>query len=1178
MYRMLAALTLVGLLLVITTAANAASALRAPIAPRAPDQEHHVYLPLISYNYPPAPPLYRLYADPDDLDWLADQNPYQDETIPATFCAPPASGGVGGGCWDVDIRYRGDTARLMPKKCWKIFFPGSDLFQGQGELNLNADYVDQTLLRSYVGYDLFTRADVPAPRAGHARLYINDEYYGLFSQVEQVDERFLHRLGIEMHGNLYKPFYGNLGLEESDWWYWEHYPKKTNRQSGHEDLVAFIELINNTPDEQFPDAITEVLDVNGWLDWYAVNILIGNFEMTNKNHYLYHDSSTGRWMILPWDVDISFGHNEGNPYGLFDRDISWDNPIDTGADPTGKYNHLIDRMMDVPEFRFYHCRRLTELMADEFSPAEMFPRIDETFAYIYDAAIADPNRWRPDELYGTPGFEDGPDELKTYVTNRIQFLEGEMTTFCPDLEVPLTVNEFLADNTSTVADEAGDYDDWIEIHNGSGTLAWDLGGMYLTDDLSNPTRWQVPTGTLVSPGGTLLFWTDGEEGEGLLHTNFTLGAGGGQIGLFDRDVFGNAAISVLTYAAQTADTSYGRLPDGGETWQFFTAPTPGWLNRGHPPVISPAAHTPAWPTSSDTVTITAVITDEGTITAWLWYRAFAAGAEPPDYQSVTMTAAPGTGAGSLFTGTISAQTDGPWVEYYIEAQDEAGTEPPDYQSVTMAAAPGTGAGRRRSSTISAHTGGTWVEYYVEAQDEAGMVTVDRPGWPQGDYRYIVGWQRPPLYINELMALNTHTLEDGDGDHDDWIELYNAGPVDIDVGGMYLSDNIDQPDLEQLDQPHIYQLPPGTTVPAGGFLLLWADDDGTGDHLSFKLSGAGEYVGLFDSEASHYAPIDAVYFPPQTPDVSWGRFPDGSTGTTTSGNDAWHAMDIPTPGEPNLLLPPQFLEVTRTPLWPSAGQGVTVTAAITAGSPIVSATLWYDAGSGFQAVPMEWRLEIGDWRIENREWRIENREWRMESGGGDGEDRVYTAYIPPQPEGTLVNYYLEAVDGVGQTTLHPTAAPTVTHRYLVGYAPPALLINEFLANNESVNQDEAGEYDDWLELYNGSAVTVTLDGMYLTDHLDNPTKWQFPAGTTIPPGGYLLVWCDEDAGQGPLHAGFKLNREGEEIGLFAGETHGNVPLDTIVFGPQQEDISYGRQPDGSDTWYFLNPPTPGASNG
>jgi len=942
---------------------------------------------------------------------------------------------------------------------------------------------------------------VPTPRAGYARLYINDEYYGLFSQVEQIDKRFLHRQGVEIHGNLYKPFYGGLHAldhitdpEKRLWWYRYYYPKKTNRESGIEDMIAFIELINYTPDEQFPETIAEVLDVNGWLEWYAPNILIGNYEMTNKNYYLYHDLSTGRWRILPWDLDISFGHNQGVPYDLFDRDISWDNPIDTGADPANKHNALIERMMDVPEFRLYHCRRLTELMADEFSPAEIFPRIDGIFAYIYSAGLADPNRWKPDELYGTPGFEDGPDELKTYITNRIPYLEGEMPGFCPDLEVPLTINEFMAENGSTVADEAGDYDDWIEIHNASSTLAWDLGGMYLTNDLSEPTKWRIPDDTLIPPGGTLLFWADGEEDEGVLHTNFVLDAGGGQIGLFDRDVFGNAALSSLTYTAQATDVSYGRMPDGGEIWQFFATPTSGWLNQGRPPLVGGTAHAPISPTSSDDVTVATLVSDDGAaLTVRLWYRTFAPGVSPPDYQQTAMydDGAHGDGAAgdNIYGASIPAKADG-----------------------------------------------TWVEYYVEAEDDAGMASVDRPGWPQGDYRYVVGWERPPLTINELMAINTHMLADEDGDYDDWIELYNGGSVDVDIGGMYLSDNIGLPTQ--------FQIPAGTIVPAGGYLVLWADGDGEGGHLDFKLSGAGEYVGLFDGQAGYYAPIDAVYFDPQTVDVSWGRFPDPSTGSGQGGDSEWYAMTIPTPGEANVLLPPQFLEVTRTPLWPSAGESVTVTAVITAGNSIVSATLWYDTGTGFQAVPMV----------------------------GDGS--VYTAHIPAQPEGTLVSYYLEAVDDLGQRTLDPSDAPAFVHRYLVGYAPPPVVINEFLADNESANQDEAGEYDDWLELYNAGSTTAVLDGMYLTDDLSEPRKWQISAGTAIPPGGHLLVWCDEDAGQGPLHANFKLNRGGEEIGLFADDAHGNVPLDSVVFGPQQEDVSYGRQPDGSDNWELFDPPTPG----
>jgi hypothetical protein len=505
-------------------------------------------------------------------------------------------------------------------------------------------------------------------------------------------------------------------------------------------------------------------------------------------------------------------------------------------------------------------------------------------------------------------------------------------------------------------------------------------------------------------------------------------------------------------------------------------------------VIDWTGHTPGWPTSDDSVTITSLISDEGSVlAATLWYRTFEPSVSPPGYQQAVM------------------YDDG-----------THGDDSPDDGIYSVAIPP--------------HGDGTWVEYYVEVEDETGMVSQDRPGWPQGDYRYIVGWQRPLLYINELMALNTRTLEDEAGDSDDWVELYNAGPVDIDIGEMHLSDNIGSSTQ--------FTIPVGTVVPAGGYFIFWADGDGTGNHLNFKLSGAGEYLGLFDSQANSYAPIDAVYFDPQTPDVSWGRFPDGSS--------EWHTMDSPTPGGPNRLLPPQFSQVARMPTWPGAGEGVTITVVITAGSSIGSAILWYDVGAGFQPVPMT-------------------------------GDSIYTALIPPQPENTLVEYYLEAVDGVGQRTYHPDAGPTVAHRYLVGYVPPLVFVNEFLADNESANQDEAGEYDDWMELYNGSAVTATLDGMYLTDDLSEPKKWQFPAGTTILPGKHLVVWCDKDTGQGSLHTNFKLDRDGEAIGLFNSDTQHNIPLDTILFGPQQRDVSYGRRPDGSDSWYFLVPPTPGMSN-
>ena len=143
----------------------------------------------------------------------------------------------------------------------------------------------------------------------------------------------------------------------------------------------------------------------------------------------------------------------------------------------------------------------------------------------------------------------------------------------------------------------------------------------------------------------------------------------------------------------------------------------------------------------------------------------------------------------------------------------------------------------------------------------------------------------------------------------------------------------------------------------------------------------------------------------------------------------------------------------------------------------------------------------------------------------------------------------------------------------------LVINELLARNDFGITDPQGQRDDWIEIYNSGEETINMGGMYLTDDLSEATKWQIPNGnpsaTTISPGGYLLIWADNDTGDAGLHANFQLDSEaGDEIGLF--DTDGVTLLDSITFGTQTPDVSYGRDPDATNNWVTLNP-TPGASN-
>jgi len=143
---------------------------------------------------------------------------------------------------------------------------------------------------------------------------------------------------------------------------------------------------------------------------------------------------------------------------------------------------------------------------------------------------------------------------------------------------------------------------------------------------------------------------------------------------------------------------------------------------------------------------------------------------------------------------------------------------------------------------------------------------------------------------------------------------------------------------------------------------------------------------------------------------------------------------------------------------------------------------------------------------------------------------------------------------------------------------SLYINEFLASNDSCCADEKGEYDDWIEIYNAGSEAVDIGGMFITDDLAEPTVWQIPTtvsdSTTIPAGGYLVLWADKKPEQGILHINMKLSGKGEQIGLFTTDT---VVVDTLTYSAQQSDTSYGRTPDGSDNWKLFVSPTPGATN-
>jgi hypothetical protein len=156
---------------------------------------------------------------------------------------------------------------------------------------------------------------------------------------------------------------------------------------------------------------------------------------------------------------------------------------------------------------------------------------------------------------------------------------------------------------------------------------------------------------------------------------------------------------------------------------------------------------------------------------------------------------------------------------------------------------------------------------------------------------------------------------------------------------------------------------------------------------------------------------------------------------------------------------------------------------------------------------------------------------------------------------------------------------ITISFLLSIAPLAhlfaedLVINEVMASNitAQMNPDKS-DFVDWIELYNKGSNPINLNGLFVTDDLYDPFKWQLNEDATLDPHAYYVIWAD-GLNHGN-HTSFKLSGDGEQVGLY--HEDGSV-IDTLSFGVQRNDVSYGRYPDGGSEWFYFATPTCQASN-
>ncbi|MCK6506591.1 CotH kinase family protein [Myxococcota bacterium] len=222
----------------------------------------------------------------------------------------------------VGVRIKGQWGSLRDLSQKAAFKVSMDAFGGTAELRglenltLNNMVQDPSLVHERLAYTLFRSTDVPAPRTAHVALFLNGEYRGLYLHVETADDTFLSRWYDNPDGNLYEGEYGQ-DLTLGSYLDLDHDERGADDPDDYSDLAALAALLAQDPSEELVDELEALVDVDEVMAALAGEVILGHWDgyfWYPNNYRVYHDPDSGRFSLLPWGLDQTFGY-EGDIEG-----------------------------------------------------------------------------------------------------------------------------------------------------------------------------------------------------------------------------------------------------------------------------------------------------------------------------------------------------------------------------------------------------------------------------------------------------------------------------------------------------------------------------------------------------------------------------------------------------------------------------------------------------------------------------------------------------------------------------------------------------------------------------------------------------------------------------------------------------------------------------------------------
>ncbi len=409
----------------------------------------------------------------------------------------------GGEFYDnIQTDLHGQSTAGFPKKSYDIDFNAGARFRWRDgerrvkDINLLTNWADKAKVRNTLGYALPALAGEPCHFAEPLRVQRNGAFFSTADMVEDGDDRYLDRVGLDGNGALYK-MYNTLNSVSGN-------AKKTRKDEGTTDLQALIDGLGQSGDAKLRYGYDHV-DLPGTINYLAALVLINNRDHGHKNYYLYRDTEgSGEWRPLLWDVDLCLGRNWVGGPGYFD-DTFTVNALTAGAS-----NRLKTLIYNDPVLWGMFLRRV-KTIADEIvqPPGTASPLIDGMVDEVL-ARIDPPGAVSDADLdfakWGSWG--NGNNAAAAAARIKSEFLPAFRTHFFSDLAATLPSSQPPSPPMDLVMGEfnpaSGDQlEEYFLVTNPNG-YAVDLSGWRVDGGV----RLDLPAGTVVPAGGTLYLGRD----------------------------------------------------------------------------------------------------------------------------------------------------------------------------------------------------------------------------------------------------------------------------------------------------------------------------------------------------------------------------------------------------------------------------------------------------------------------------------------------------------------------------------------------------------------------------------------------------------------------------------------------------------------------------------------------